>query len=92
MELKKIKIIRSEQPETEAVKMTDFIRGIKPVDAPDQTEEDYNEVKFECADAPELDSATQTAYAVRNETREDGYKYKVSRSTKQMRVLVSLIK
>lgn len=50
------------------------------------------EALFVCSNASELDNATQTAYAVRDEKREDGFKYKVSRSTKKMRVVVSLTK
>lgn len=91
MVLKRIKIFRTEQLETEA-RMTDFIRRIKPADADGLTDDDYNEAKFLCTDAAELDTATQTAYAVKSEEREDGYKYKVSRFAKQMSVVVSLTK
>ena len=81
MELKRIKIVRTEQ-EVKGKKMTEFIRETQPDE----------EALFVCANASELDNATQTAYAVKDEKREDGFKYKVSRSTKKMRVVVSLTK
>lgn len=81
MELKRVKIVRTEQ-EVFNVKMTEFIRETQPDE----------EAKFVCDTAGELDNATQTAYAVRDEKRDDGYKYKVSRSTKKMQVTVSLTK
>lgn len=81
MELKRIKIVRTEQ-EVKGKKMTEFIRETQPDE----------EALFVCSNASELDNATQTAYAVRDEKREDGFKYKVSRSTKKMCVVVSLTK
>lgn len=91
MVLKRVRIARIEQSELDT-RMTDFIRRIKPADSVGQTDDDYNEAKFECSDAAELDNATQTAYAVSREERADGYKYKVTRSAKQMQVVVSLVK
>lgn len=81
MELKRIKIVRTEQV-VKNKKMTEFIRETQPEE----------EALFACSTAAELDNATQTAYAVKDEKREDGYKYKISRSTKKMRVVVSLTK
>lgn len=82
MELKRIKIVRTEH-EVKGKKMTEFIRETKPED---------EEALFKCETADELDNATQTAYAVKKEKRDDGYKYKVSRSTKKMQVVVCLTK
>lgn len=81
MELKRIKIVRTETA-VQGKKMTEFIRETQPDE----------EALFVCLTAAELDNATQTAYAIKDEKRDDGYKYKVSRSTKKMRVVVSLTK
>lgn len=81
MELKRIKIVRTEQS-VQGKKMTEFIRETQPDE----------EALFVCLTAAELDNATQTAYAIKDEKRDDGYKYKISRSTKRMRVVVSLTK
>lgn len=81
MELKRIKIVRTEQT-VKGKKMTEFIRETQPDE----------EALFVCSTAAELDNATQTAYAIKDEKRDDGYKYKISRSTKKMRVVVSLTK
>lgn len=47
---------------------------------------------FECENIKEYNSAQTTAYNVKQEAREDGYKYKVSLDSNRMTVSVSLVK
>ncbi len=47
---------------------------------------------FECDNLNEFNSAKTTAYNVKQEEREDGYKYSISLDHTRMNVSVSLIK
>lgn len=89
---KRVTIIRKEETVDDGTKNTDFIRGIKPAGVQPPKKGDYNEAVFECRDTPEYNSAIQTAYDVKNEPREDGHRYKVRQSSKDLRVTVSLTK
>ncbi len=79
---KRVTIIRKEETVPDGTKNTDFIRATEP----------NQEAVFECRDTPEYQSAIQTAYGVKNEPREDGHRYKVTQSSKDLRVTVSLTK
>lgn len=63
------------------MKLTEFVRSTTP----DQTS------VFECDSLNEFNSAKTTAYNVRQETREDGYKYSISLDHTRMNVSVALI-
>ncbi len=47
---------------------------------------------FECDSLNEFNSAKTTAYNIKQEAREDGYKYNVSLDHTRMNVSVSLVK
>jgi len=64
------------------MKLTDFVRS---------TTLDHVSV-FECDSLNEFNSAKTTAYNVKQEKREDGYKYKVSLDNTRMKVSVTLVK
>lgn len=79
---KRVTIIRKEETVDDGMTNTGFIRATEP----------NQEAVFECRDTPEYQSAIQTAYGVKNEVREDGYRYKVAQSSKDLRVTVGLVK
>jgi len=64
------------------MKLTEFVRS---------TTADRVSV-FECDSLNEFNSAKTTAYTVRQEAREDGYKYNISLDSTRMNVSVSLVK
>ncbi len=47
---------------------------------------------FECDNLKEYNSAQTTVYNIKQEVREDGYKYKISLDSSRMTVSVSLVK
>lgn len=63
------------------MKLTEFVRS---------TTADHVSV-FECENVKEYNSAQTTAYNVKQETREDGHKYKISLDSNRMTVSVSLV-
>lgn len=77
MKLKRIKTF-----DAEVTKLTEFYRST-PVD---------EQSVAECEDLREFGSARTTAYNVKSEVRNDGYKYKVSLDTIAQTVTVSLTK
>jgi len=64
------------------MKLTEFVRS---------TTADHVSV-FECNNLNEFNSAKTTAYTVKQEVREDGYKYNISLDHTRMTVSVSLVK
>lgn len=75
MELKRIKTF-----ETETTKLTEFCRNTA-----------WGEQSvMECENLREFGSARTTAYNVKSEVRNDGYKYKVSLDTIAQTVTISL--
>lgn len=68
--------------ETPDMKLTEFVRSTAPGIAS----------VFECDSLNEFNSAKTTAYNVKQESREDGYKYNISLDSARMTVSVSLVK
>lgn len=77
MRLKRIEII-----DRATTRLTDFCRSVTP----------NSQSVMECESIGEYQSATQTAYNVKQEQRSDGYEYKVSLDTDAQTVSVSLTK
>lgn len=68
--------------ESPSMKLTEFVRSTTA-----------NRVSvFECDNLNEFNSAKTTAYNIKQEKREDGYKYNISLDGKRMNVSVSLTK
>lgn len=68
--------------ENPGMKLTEFVRS---------TTADRASV-FECDNLNEFNSAKTTAYNIKQEKREDGYKYSISLDSTRMTVSVSLTK
>jgi len=64
------------------MKLTEFVRSTTPGIVS----------VFECDSLNEFNSAKTTAYNVKQEAREDGYKYSISLDGTRMTVSVSLVK
>ena len=77
-----MKLKRIEEFDRETMRLTDFCRSTQP----------GKKSVMECDSLSEFQSAKSTAYAVRDEKRDDGYKYVVSLNTASQSVTVSLTK
>lgn len=77
-----MKLKRIKELQREATRLTDFCRSTMP-----------DEISvMECENLREFQSAKTTAYTVRDEKREDGYKYDISLDSLNQSVCVSLVK